>query len=221
MKSKLRAFLALAGILATAGAAEAGTITVQNFSFENPSYSSGGGLDSPGGRYSFQATGWNTGGTYSGSFLPNDTAANLPVPDGNQVGFAGDITYAGSLFQDLGVAVVAGESYTLDVYVGSRLEGYPANYSVELLAGGTVLGSTSGTIDPGTGNFFPVTVTAIATGANSGNLGILLSQTASGGQSLFDDVRLTSAPEPSTLLLAASGLFALPFSRHLRRRTGK
>jgi hypothetical protein len=75
----------------------------------------------------------------------------------------------------VGVPVTAGATYKLDVFVGSRLEGFAAHYLVELLAGSTVLGSASGIVAPGTGNFFNVEVTAV--GAGSGDLSILLSET--------------------------------------------
>ena len=108
------------------------------------------------------------------------------VPNGLQAGFAGSLS-PGSLFQDLGVGVTDGASYQLDLFVGSRLEGYAAHYLVQLFAGTTVIGSASGTIATGTGNFFAVQINS--SGVGSGDLAIKLSETGN-GQSLFDDVSL-------------------------------
>ena len=117
----------------------------------------------------------------SGAFRPIIGTEVNSIPDGLQAGFAGETIAAGSLFQDLGISVTPGATYQLDVFVGSRLEGYAANYLVELVAGTTTIGSASGNIDPGTGDFFLVSV--MATGSGSGDLGIRLSQTLVTGQS--------------------------------------
>jgi hypothetical protein len=157
-------------------------IPVANYSFENPVLSSG----------NFTTTsppGWTLSGLGGVSHLVVGTEVNS-VPDGVQVGYAGNTVGGGSLFQDVGVPVRVGATYTLDVYVGSRKEGYSAHYLVELLAGSATIGSASGTVSPGTGDFFNVSIVAV--GSGSGDLRIRLTETGS-SQTLFDDVRLAQA----------------------------
>jgi hypothetical protein len=140
------------------------------------------------------------------------------VPDGVQFAFAGDSTSPATLFQDLGLPVAPGVTYEIDIFVGSRVEGIAAQYRIELDAGSTPIGSLSGTISPGTGDFIPVTLTAI--GAGTGDLGIRLSETGF-GQSLFDDVRVTafSVPEPSSLMLVAGAAVGALAATCRRART--
>jgi hypothetical protein len=188
-------------------------IIVANSSFEGPTYASGD--------FGSEVTGWVLSGT-GGAFrpaLPSTVVNN--VPDGNQLGFAGNTGGSGALFQDLGVSVIAGATYNLDVFVGSRNDSdalnYRANYLVELIAGSTTFASQSGTLLR-SGNFIPINVTA--QGAGSGNLAIRLSET-NDGQSLFDNVRLsvTAVPEPSSLFMLSTGALGLVGYGWRRRRS--
>jgi len=69
------------------------------------------------------------------------------------------------------------------------------------------IGSTSGSLASGTGDFSLITVTGLGIGA--GNLGIRLAE-VSGGQTLFDAVTLeTVVPAPAAVWLFGSGLLGL------------
>jgi hypothetical protein len=183
-------------------------ISIANSSFEGPAFGSGG---------FGSATAWAEIGSGGGAFRPVMPGLIVnSVPDGFQVGYAGNTSTPGSLFQDLGVSVVAGANYELELFVGSRNDGFTANYLVELLAGSTTVASTSGTIS-NTGNFIPVNLTGL--GVGNGNLAIRLSETSATGQSLFDNVRLsvTAVPEPSSLLIVSTCAFGLMGYRWRRR----
>lgn len=114
------------------GEARGDMIFVANSSFEGPSFVSGafGAADN-----------WGSSGS-GGAYRPGLIVAD--VPDGDQVGFAGNIAIAGSLFQNLGVSVIPGATYNLDLLVGSRNDGFAANYLVELYADSTLVASASG-----------------------------------------------------------------------------
>jgi RHS repeat-associated protein len=175
----------IALISATGGTA----LPVQNASFEianawtnscgtNCNYNGGPVPD-----WTFSGTGGD------GSFEPNSSFFNLPLPDGNIVA---ELT--GNLTQTLtGVNFLPNTTYTLSVYVGHRLDGYVTNYTVALQAGSTVLNSVTGSNSTiTTGDFAQVTVT-YTTGSTppSGYVTIVL--TSAGVQSSFDKVSLTTS----------------------------
>jgi RHS repeat-associated protein len=133
---------------------------------------------------------WTFSGTGEGSFEPNSSYFNLPLPDGNVVAYLN----AGSSTQTLtDVNFLPNTTYTLSAYVGHRLDGYVTSYTVALQAGSTVLNSVSGSSSTiTTGNFAQVTVT-YTTGSTppSGYVTIVL--TSAGSQSNFDKVTLTAS----------------------------
>jgi hypothetical protein len=205
---------ALALALCCIGSAAAGDIPVVNGSFEDPHLVLGDpGVVSflPYGITRYDAVGWTVHGA-AGTFQPVVGMAVNYVPDGSQVGWANNLISPDSyLFQDTGTASTAGMEYVLNVQVGSRLDGYPSNWLVELLDGNTVIGSASGATLVGNGNFDSVTVTGIGTGA--GDLGIKLEDTGVYSQTLFDSVSLESrpnpVPEPATISLVVIGAAVL------------
>lgn len=201
---------------ASAGAAWADGVPVQNASFETTN-----ALSAPcGSGCAFNAgpiPDWTITGS-GGSFQPSTTYFNLPLPNGSIVAYSN----GGTISQLLGVTVQPDSTYTLSVYVGDRLDGLVTNYSIALDDGSTSLCSTptasNGAITPGT--FADVTLTC-STGATvtPGDLAIVL--TSDGPQIDFDSVTLNAvqSPEPASYLLLCIGLGAMVvFFRH--RRTG-
>jgi hypothetical protein len=188
-----------------------------NASFENPVLSQGG--------LAGVLPGWTASGAGGGTiFFPDPSQANH-APDGNNVVATGTIS-AGSIFQDLGVAVVSGHQYELDVFVGTRKDGFVSHYLVELLAGATTFASRSGIPTPD-GSFFEIKFSGI--GSGSGDLGVRLGDTG-GGQTLFDNVRVFDTtppstggviPEPSTFVLSSIlfGMFGMVWSYRRLRQT--
>jgi hypothetical protein len=148
--------------------------------------------------------GWTTVGP-GGSWQPSSSYFNLPLSDGgNIVAY----TNGGTISQTLtGVSVLANTTYTLSVFVGNRLDGFTNTYSIALDAGSTVLCSFSGSSSTITAGTFADQTCSFPSGSvvPSGDLSIVL--TGGGPQADFDNVRLTSSvPEPSSVLLIASGL---------------
>lgn len=203
--------LALSGVPALADT----NIPIQNASFETTSSVLG-----PGGYNYGPIPGWTITGT-GGSWQPNSSYYNLPLPDGNVVAFSSGAILSQTL---TGVSLQPNSTYTLTVAVGNRLDGFSSGgqYTIQLDAGSTVLATVTGSnssITPGT--FMDVVLT-YSTGATvtPGDLAIVLS--TSGTQGNFDNVRLTdppttSVPEPSSLSMAVMGLaFAGLLARFLR-----
>jgi hypothetical protein len=189
----------------SAGAAWADGVPVANASFEtiNPAnplnLPCGIGCAYNGG----SIPDWTLTGT-GGSFQPNTTFFNLPLPNGSIVAYSN----GGTISQILGVTVQPDSTYTLSVYVGDRLGNEVANYSIALDDGSTTLCSTptasNGAITHGT--FADITLTC-STGATvaPGDLAIVL--TSSGTQIDFDNVALNvQTPEPASYLLLCIGL---------------
>jgi hapalindole biogenesis HpiC1 cyclase-like protein/PEP-CTERM motif-containing protein len=149
---------------------------------------------------------WTTAGPgLAGSWQPSSTYLNVPLPNGNIVAYSN----GGTISQILGVTVQPDSTYTLSVYVGDRLDGYVANYSIALDDGSTTLCSTptasNGAITPGT--FADVTLTcSTGTTVTPGDLAIVL--TSGGPQIDFDNVALNvvQTPEPASYLLLCIGL---------------
>jgi RHS repeat-associated protein len=176
----------IALISATGGTA----LPVQNASFEIADawiYSCGTNCYYNGG----PVPDWTFSGTGSdGSFEPNSSYFNLPLPDGSIVASLNTGSYTQTL---TGVNFLPNTTYTLSAYVGHRLDGYVTNYTVALQAGSTVLNSVSGSSGTITaGDFAQITVT-YTTGSTppSGYVTIVL--TSAGIQSNFDKVTLTTS----------------------------
>jgi hypothetical protein len=216
MRWMFRGLLGLGCVLLGLGQATAASLLVTNPSFESPA------LVNPGDFTTVNPPGWTLTGV-GGVFKPAIGTSVNSVPDGSQVAYVGNATTLGansSIFQDLGVAAVTGQTYQLSVDVGSRKEGIPAHYLVELTEGGVTLNSASGTISPGTGNFGVVTFNAVGI-TGGGDIGVRLSETGA-GQSLFDVVAVSTVatvPEPATLTMLGIGVVGMA-GYGWRRRQG-
>ena len=125
-------------------------------------------------------------------------------------------TDGGTISQILSDVLTANTLYTLSVSVGDRLDQpFPGlGYSINLLAGSTVLASTSTPV-PLDGLFATATV-QFQTFADHPNLGAALQIqliTHTGGQVNYDNVLLDAqgahvVPEPSGMILFGTGLLA-------------
>jgi hypothetical protein len=190
--------LSLAALTAIAGPAAAGPVTIVNPGFETPALGDGGFTNG-------SITGWTATGTAARGVLNPTTAQLVAPPEGVQVAYLDGGGTAVTLAQTLATTVVAGESYVLEADFAYRLN-LPTTqppFTLELLAGGSVVASFAG----GPGNGFgsgafktaTASYTAPATGPQIGTaLGIRISMIgATNTQITFDDVRINSSPAPS------------------------
>ncbi len=207
-----RVLLALLLGLVPLATAHAGPITIGDPSFEGVSLSPEGftsGQYAPGS--------WNSNAN-AGVFRP--TAINYPggVPDGVNVGYS---SASAAIDQVLSATLAANTTYTLSVDIGNRLDG-PHNdgYTIQLLAGGTLLNGTTVLPSPALGSFVAATDTYKA-GAADPLLGqpleIRLISVAT-GQTSFDSVSLiaTPVPEPTGLALLATAAAGVVIARRRR-----
>ena len=187
----------------------AGEISVANFSFESP-----GNADGVAG-VGLVVSGWTIAGSTVGTYNPNTThytttssldtnGGVVGAMDGKNVVYMADNAIA-SISQILATTITLGQTYTLTVAVGDRDGTTPrpgfAGYSIQLLAGGSVLQTVTSTTSPGDGTFTDVVLTYTAQAGDSGLLGISIATTNAGaGKSTdFDNIRLTSDTDTITI----------------------
>ena len=201
------------GILASAPG-HAGSITVQNYSFET--LTSSGLFVACGGSCAYSdgvgIPDWSTTGFATGQWITGGYAGNPPAFDGNVLAYSN----GGTISQTVGPTAVDGTTYTLQVEVLHRTD-YPIAATVQLEIGGSVV-ATSSQPDAGAGTWNDWVATYTATGADAGKpLTILLS--SSGAQGDFDDVRLSASgvPEPATWTMMLTGFGAVSGALMLRR----
>jgi hypothetical protein len=187
----------------------ASSIPVANFSFEmNNGFNNfcGGSCEYNTG---LPIPGWNSTGA-TGQWITGGFAGNPPAFDGNVLAYSN----GGTISQDVATAT-AGTTYTLQVEILHRTD-LPMTGIAQLEVGGVVVATATG-VDMGPGTWSDWTAVYTATGADAGKtLTILL--TSTGGQGDWDDVRLNSGtvPEPTSMMLLASGLLTIGYS--VRRR---
>jgi len=186
MTNKLFVSLASVSALLTASPGAADPIDIVNPSFESPELS-------PGAFTIGDFDGWSTV-DIAGVFYPVSFEFNLPLPDGNQVGYANFGT--GQLSQTLSATLQSNTTYTLTVYVGSRLDCCNPNpYSVSLYAGDQLLDSESSQ-QPDPGDFALSTITFTSDDGDPREglpLQIVLNSFGT-GQTAFDNVSLDATP---------------------------
>ncbi len=205
------------------------TDAVADIIITNHSFEADGLTD---GQFTGGATGWGStpgAGTGIGHLNPVEAqfsgtsgSGSIPGGDGERVGY---ISVAGEMWQNIGM-IDANTQYDLTVAIGERKDlGWGHDLTVSLRATsrtGTLLGSGVYTAaDAPNGSFTDVgfSIDSSNFGAEVGNsLFVVFSST--GGQELFDNLRVTAAtvPEPTSFaLLAPCGIcFA---GRRRRRQT--
>jgi len=151
------------------------------------------------------------GGVWNINSSPNGYW-NVPAPEGNQVGWlAADGLGPASVQQTLTETIAAGFTYSLSGKVGHPI-GFGASqtpdtvYTVDILAGATVLATFSGTGPEGSFTDFAVNWT------QNGHLGELLSirLSSSDTQTAFDALSFTGKSGSTSVPDAGSVAWALP-----------
>jgi hypothetical protein len=201
----------VAALSTVSGFAWADNIVLNNSTFST--------LPPGGGAYSLGAVpDWTESGSgYFGQLtFPVGTFFNsLPTPT---VAFV----TGGMLSQDAG-AVQAGETYTLSVDVGTRLD-EPNTASIALLVNGVTYAGSGTSPTPGNWSTYTATYTALAPDVGAQ---IYVELIGSGYEANFTDVQLTdnggafssgddAVPEPSTLALALAGAAAVYIGKRRR-----
>ena len=214
-----------------AGALAAAPITVNNHSFETLAPGAGacagaGCVFDHGPVPAWTAIGGDHGSWQPG--LPVIAAYFNYIPDGNLVGYANNVTVE----QTVGVTVVEGVTYTLEVEIGRRADGLSGTGPAlaQLRIGESLFDATG--IVPSLGNFSTYTVAFTGAAAQVGQtITILLGPGRTGGQGNFDNVRLSASdpvggggggsspvPEPASMLLVGGGLAAVAVRRQIALR---
>jgi hypothetical protein len=211
----MRILLTTIVLFIASGVARGGVISVSNPGFERRV------LSTPGSYALFDVPDWSITGQV-GTFRPGTFNFPAGVPEGVNVAAIGNNSGGGTLEQTLAATLSSNTKYSLMVDVGRRLD-YPFSaYSIELLAGGVAIASSS-VLNPLAGTFQSeeLIFTTGSTHAHLGQtLGIRLTGSTARAQVNFDNVRLNAinanaVPEPSTL---AFGFFAAGTLLMRRRR---
>jgi hypothetical protein len=205
----LRAALAtgvIVGIALVGNSANAVTISVANPSFETNTaglpYTTGCGNSNPTCAYNDgPISGWSTSGGQTGQ---QNLGILLAPEDGTLEAYAnGNGT---SIYQTVSATAIAGDRYTLDVYVGNRTDGYNGPVTIELIIGG-IITDASGLAPPSGGwSLWTASYVAGVSGAP-----ITIDLISDGTQGNFDNVSLAATPLPSTWTMLIAGFIGLGF----------
>jgi hypothetical protein len=214
MPSVVMATALVTGTALVSNSAGAGTITVNNPSFEtlpagynlfNFPYFANVATDP-----NYNIPGWtattNAGalGYAAGQQWPGCCSYISPPPVGPDIAFLSE----GKISQTVGQTAVQGVTYTLQVDVGFRTD-LTNDGTVALVVGSNTIYAT-GTSNQHSGNWYNWTAIYTATAADAGqSISIVLSNPTIGGdQGDYDNVRLTdnATPLPAALPLFATGL---------------
>jgi hypothetical protein len=208
----------LALLVGMAAPTQAALLTVTNFSFETPNVGGDGGFDS--NPPSTIITGWNILSGQGGVLDPNSAAyTGAGATNGVQVAYSN----GGTISQILSSNLALNTLYTLAVDVGSRKDFPSPGYSIQLLAGGNVIGTSL--LPPPVINTFVTATVSFFSGLSNPNAGSALEirLISNGVQTNFDNVRLDASPqvpEPVSLCIwAGFGLIAAGGAYRRRRMT--
>ena len=228
-------------LFAATGAANsyAGTITINNNSFENPALTQGNATNTasttPVPSWTPAVTGSGTLAEY-GVYFPTTASYASGAPDGTNIAYISTQGYDISLSQVLGIGLLANDTYTLSLYEGLRGDTIPGlgtagcgSYSVDLETSAGVITPTTGSAAcASAGSFVPLTFT-FTTGSSPAGLGDPLSIVLTGigngsfneydfdNLSLSDAAAATTTPEPGTGVLLAGGLLGMALA--VKRRS--
>jgi len=203
--------LVVAALLGVPAAVGATSIPVLNGGFESPAAIYGGltlAGTPPDNWFSPDYVG---GGQWDINNYPYGVW-NAPAPEGSQVLYIGAFRGPNYYEQTLAHNIQANSLYTLAGYVGNPV-GYPTNFTADLRAGSDVLASTTGA-GP-LGSFATFSVQFDSTGSVDVGSPLTIRLFSDGTQACFDDIKLfvSSVPEPTSTILALSGLVALALPR--------
>jgi hypothetical protein len=195
----------VAAIVVSCGTANA-SIAIVNPGFESPSTATFNGL---------APTGWVLSGVGSGGVWNINDAPlgswTTTAPDGNQVAYLSGVfpgTGPGTLSQVLTSTLQANEIYTLSGQVGHPINfgsTLGTQYTAELVAGGNVIASTSGTGPEG--SFTPFSLMFDSTGSAFVGQSLEIRLSSDQPQTAFDAIVLDgpadigAVPEPGSLIV--------------------
>jgi len=209
-------------LAATAFAAVPAT-AVTNISVTNASFETlpQGGLPSgcgTGCSYSEGSIpGWTMSGA-NGQFQPGTDVSNFTYFSTLADGPTSAYSNGGTITQQVGGAVVAGQTYKLIVSLGARNDGIASTGQILLSVGATTVSATG--VAPTVGNWSDYTATYTALAGDAGGPVIITLLNAGGGQGNWDNVRLDVAdvPEPASWAMLIAG-FGLTGATMRRRRS--
>jgi hypothetical protein len=165
--------------------------------------------------------GWTlVGAGPAGSWQASGPSSFTFIPDGTVIA----LINGGYLNQVLSDSLANSTRYTLTTAVGRRADGFSADSTIQLLAGGSVIASgTQAVSNITSGGWIDYSVSYMS-GASDPHVGQpleirLIYGGGVGAQSNFDDVRLdaTAIPEPATCMMIGAALVALALGRKKRR----